>query len=185
MSNSSMKFRRQLYSLFAMLRFLISIATVASVAPHLSAQTMSNSDSDSALEKVSFDAVQPILRKHCVRCHNEDQPRGDLVLSSLDKVLAGSSSGAVVVAGKLEESPLYTLTAHLDTPKMPPNKPQIPQREINVIERWIIGGLVEEMKPTIAKPLEPESKPQESKSTPQSALATSQLFAFLQTANFC
>jgi hypothetical protein len=68
---------------------------------------------------------------------------------------------------------------------MPPNKPQIPQREINVIERWIIGGLVEEMKPTIAKPLEPESKPQESKSTPQSALATSQLFAFLQTANFC
>ena len=101
-------------------------------------QTEANSD------KVSFDAVQPILRKHCVRCHNEDQPRGDLVLTSLDKVLAGSSSGFVVVAGKLEESPLYLLTAHMETPKMPPNKPRIPQRELNVIERWIMTGLIEE-----------------------------------------
>jgi len=161
--------------------FVISLV----FSPQLSAQSMTSSGSESASEMVMFESVQPILRKHCLRCHNEDQPRGDLVLTSLDKVLAGSSSGPVVVAGRLDESPLYTLTAHLDSPKMPPNKPQIPQREINVIERWIIGGLVEEMKPTITKPLEPESKPQESKSTPQSALATSQLFAFLQTANFC
>ncbi|MCY2982924.1 MAG: hypothetical protein NTY15_04720 [Planctomycetota bacterium] len=105
---------------------------------------MTGSESETNSEKVSFDAVQPILRKHCERCHNEDQPRGDLVLTSLDKVLAGSSSGFVVVAGKVEESPLYLLMAHLDTPKMPPNKPRIPQRELNIIERWITTGLVEE-----------------------------------------
>ena len=127
------------------------LAIVSNFAPRLSAQTMSSADS--VAEKVSFDAVQPILRKHCVRCHNEDQPRGDLVLSSLDKVLAGSSSGPVVVAGKLEESPLYTLTAHLETPKMPPNKPQIPQRELNIIERWIVSGLADETKPVTTKPV--------------------------------
>jgi WD40 repeat protein len=114
------------------------------VAPQASAQTMAGGSTETNSEKVSFDAVQPILRKHCVRCHNEDQPRGDLVLTSLDKVLAGSSSGFVVVAGNLAESPLYLLTAHMETPKMPPNKPSIPQRELNVIERWIMSGLIEE-----------------------------------------
>jgi len=105
---------------------------------------MSGIESDANPGMVTFDSVKPIFRKHCERCHNEDQPRGDLVLTSLDKVLAGSSSGHVVVAGKVEESPLYLLTAHLDTPKMPPNKPRITQRELNLIERWIQTGLVEE-----------------------------------------
>ena len=119
---------------------------------------MTESATESNSERVTFDAVKPILRKHCERCHNEDQPRGDLVLTSLDKVLAGSSSGFVVVAGKLEDSPLYLLTAHMETPKMPPNKPRIPQRELNVIERWIMTGLFDESsgsdKPKLEKPLE-------------------------------
>ncbi len=123
---------------------ILSFACLLLVSRTISAQTMTGAESESSPEKVSFDSVQPILRKHCERCHNEDQPRGDLVLTSLDKVLAGSSSGFVVVAGKVEESPLYLLTAHLDTPKMPPNKPRIPQRELNIIERWITTGLVEE-----------------------------------------
>ena len=111
------------------------------------AQSMTESVSESSdQERVTFDAVQAVFRKHCVSCHNEDQPRGDLVLTSLDKLLAGSSSGFVVVPGKVGESPLYTLTAHLDNPKMPPNKPRIPQRELNLIERWINTGLVDEAK---------------------------------------
>ena len=111
------------------------------------AQSMAESTSESGdTERVTFDAVQAVFRKHCASCHNEDQPRGDLVLTSLDKLLAGSSSGFVVVPGKVGESPLYTLTAHLDNPKMPPNKPRIPQRELNLIERWINTGLVDEAK---------------------------------------
>ena len=147
------------------------------LAPHAFAQSMTGSEADFDSERVSFDAVQPILRKHCVRCHNEDQPRGDLVLSSLDKVLAGSSSGPVVVAGKLDESPLYTLMAHLDTPKMPPNKPQVPQRELNVIERWIVSGLADEASPAKTKLQVQESKPQ---SAPQSQKVYSPLRAIPQ-----
>ena len=148
---------------------------------------MTDGQTEASSEKVSFDAVKPILRKHCERCHNEDQPRGDLVLTSLDKVLAGSSSGYVVVAGKLEDSPLYLLTAHMDTPKMPPNKPRIPQRELNVIERWIMTGLFEESsgseKPTAtAKGTTPESivKPMDkpTKSEPV-AVGPSSVFADL------
>ncbi len=147
-------------------RLLTWLAVLFILVPHLSAQTMTTAESDSGSDNVAFDAVQPILRKHCVRCHNEDQPRGDLVLSSLDKVLAGSSSGPVVIAGKLDESPLYTLTAHLDTPKMPPNKPQIPQRELNIIERWIVSGLANESMPAAPKQLEPSKKQEIENRTP-------------------
>lgn len=135
----------QRLALVPLLCFGVTLLTMCIVASAASAQTMTASPPEANSEKVSFDAVQPVLRKHCVRCHNEDQPRGDLVLTSLDKVLAGSSSGNVVAAGKLEDSPLYLLTAHMESPKMPPNKPRIPQRELNIIERWIMTGLIEEM----------------------------------------
>ncbi|MEI7459921.1 MAG: c-type cytochrome domain-containing protein [Pirellula sp.] len=118
----------------------------------------SQSDEPSANQLVSYDAVQVVIRKHCASCHNEDQPRGDLVLTSFDKVMAGSSSGPVVVPGSVAESPLYTLAAHLDSPKMPPNKPRISQRELNLIERWINTGLKEEVNSSIAKlPMDSET----------------------------
>ena len=96
-------------------------------------------------EIVTYDQVQPILRKHCLNCHNESQARGGLSLSGLDKIEAGSTSGDVVVPGAPEESLLYLVTAHLENPKMPPNKPKIPARELAIIEKWITTGLPKEL----------------------------------------
>jgi Planctomycete cytochrome C/WD domain, G-beta repeat len=87
--------------------------------------------------------VQPVFKKHCVTCHNADRPRGELDLSSYSGLMTGGVSGKAAVAGKPDESPVYTLAAHLDDPKMPPNKPKIPQRELDTIKAWIAGGLVE------------------------------------------
>jgi hypothetical protein len=92
---------------------------------------------------VSFDDVKPIFKKHCANCHNAERPRGDLDLSTHATTLAGGISGKVVAEGKPEGSMLYTLTAHLEDPKMPPNKPKIPQRELDTIKKWIEGGLKE------------------------------------------
>jgi len=134
------------------------------------AQSMSSTVDSDGPKVVSYEAVQPVLRKHCVGCHNDEQPRGDLSLASLDKIAAGSGSGAVVVPGKLEESPLYLVTAHLDNPKMPPNKPRIPQRELQLIANWIQTGLVTELKTNGVK----ESIPAESmkRSTTAAAATT-------------
>ena len=93
-----------------------------------------------------YDSVQEILRQHCTSCHNEDQPRADLVLTSLDKILAGSASGPVVVPGDPQASPLYLLAAHLESPKMPPNKPRLSQRELSKLSKWISTGLSDEAK---------------------------------------
>ncbi len=92
---------------------------------------------------VTYDQVRPTLKKHCVTCHNADRPRGDLDLSSIGAIKAGSGSGPVAVVGKPDESPLFTMPAHLEEPFMPPNSPKIPQRELDLLHRWILGGLRE------------------------------------------
>lgn len=92
---------------------------------------------------VSFEDVKPIFTKRCGTCHNAERPRGELDLSSHASTLAGGISGKVVAEGKPEESMLYTLTAHFEDPKMPPNSPKIPQRELDTIKKWIVDGLKE------------------------------------------
>ena len=99
----------------------------------------SAADADSSA--VTYDQIRPVLRKHCVGCHNSERPRGDLDLSSFDAIKAGSSSGPVAIERRPEESLLYTVTAHLEEPAMPPNSPKIPQREIDLLRKWIELGM--------------------------------------------
>lgn len=127
----------------------------------------------------TFDAdVRPVLRKHCAACHNGERPRGELDLSTYANLLTGGVSGKAVIAKKPEESPLYTMAAHLEDPKMPPNKPKIPQRDLDTIRKWIDGGLVEKTAastaaPTAAVPAGLGPAAALSRATPVTALAVS------------
>jgi hypothetical protein len=144
-------------SLTTLLTILVSIATLRGLATVVFATPVITVSPSAELapaperlveaddEVVTYDQVQPILRKHCLNCHNENQPRGGLSLSGLDKIEAGSTSGDVVVPGAPEESLLYLVTAHLENPKMPPNKPRIPARELALIEKWIATGLAKDL----------------------------------------
>ena len=117
-----------------MMTRLTAFAAIVLIAPAVGADE----------PKVTFEGdVKPILRKHCLTCHNGERPRGELDLSGFAAVMFGGVSGKAVVAGKADDSPLYTQTAHLEDPKMPPNKPKIPQRELDTIRKWIDGGLIE------------------------------------------
>jgi len=103
-------------------------------------------------EPTTFEShVKPVVRKHCLTCHNPERPRGELDLSTYAAALVGGVSGKAVIAGKPEESPLYTMSAHLESPKMPPNKPKIPEKDLDVLKKWIEGGLVEKVGPTTAE----------------------------------
>ena len=125
--------------------------------PHLIAlamampQTLSAADPAGTAESVvTYEQVQPVFKKHCVGCHGIERERGDLNLSSIEGINAGSASGPVVMSGKPEESLAYTLAAHLETPRMPPGKSKIPQRELDLIRNWIEGGLQHRTKPVAA-----------------------------------
>ncbi len=108
---------------------------------------------------VTYDQVRPVLKKHCVSCHGQERARGDLNLSTTDGIKAGAASGPVAVAGKPDESLLYTLAAHLEGPKMPPGAPKIPQRELDLIRRWIEDGLKEPATTATPKDKMPAAKP--------------------------
>jgi hypothetical protein len=125
----------------------------------------------SPAEAISFDRdAQPILRKRCAGCHNAERPRGELDLTGYAGVVAGGASGKVAVAGNPEESLLYTLASHLEEPHMPPNAPRIPQRELDVIRRWIEGGLRE--KPGDATASSPGKTAEAAPGSPSGGLVT-------------
>ena len=89
------------------------------------------------------DDVRPILKKHCLSCHNADKKENGLDLSSFKSVQLGSSGGAVVKAGLPKTSPLYlAISHHEDYAPMPPNKPKLAAPTLKKIHDWIAGGLL-------------------------------------------
>ncbi|HEY0983317.1 c-type cytochrome domain-containing protein [Schlesneria sp.] len=130
--------------------FSSAITTFSSLMIALYASTLLGQTNSSSTAIVTYDQVQPVFKKHCVSCHGIERERGDLDLSSTEGIKSGSSSGPVVISGKPEESLLYAVTAHLESPRMPPGKAKIPQRELDLIRSWIEGGLREKPGKSIA-----------------------------------
>lgn len=91
-----------------------------------------------------FDAfVQPILEKKCVSCHNASKHKGGLRLDTPEMIRRGGENGAVIVAGKADESPLLQrirLPLHHDDHMPPAGKPQVSDLETRLIEWWIREG---------------------------------------------
>jgi mono/diheme cytochrome c family protein len=97
-----------------------------------------------AQEKVTYtDHMLPIIEQHCANCHNPDKKKGDLVLTSYTALLKGGGSGAVVVSGNVDGSKIWKAVTHAEDPTMPPNKPKLADKELDVFRKWIAGGLLE------------------------------------------
>lgn len=95
-------------------------------------------------EKVTFqDHILPLVESHCGKCHNPDKKKGDLDLSSYSGAMKGGGSGQVVVSGNPDSSKLWRSITHAEEPTMPPNKPRLPDKELDVFKKWIAGGLLE------------------------------------------
>ncbi len=115
-----------------------------------------NPNSDSA-------KVMAVFQKYCLSCHSDNDPEGDVIVSSLTKAVAGkSSSGKWIVPGVPAESLIYrTMSGELE-PKMPPEEePQPTKAELDLVRAWIAGGAKIDVDP-----------PAPSKPQPSSALST-------------
>lgn len=87
--------------------------------------------------------VLPVFREKCCSCHNPDQKKGGLDLSSWGQTMAGGSSGEVVAPGDPDGSYLLMLVTHASEPKMPPESDKLPEPMVSVIRRWIAAGAIE------------------------------------------
>lgn len=86
--------------------------------------------------------IQPILRANCFECHAGTTQEGGLNLGMKAKALRGGDSGAVILAGKSQESLLIQLVSGADKDRvMPPDgKPRLTEEQIGLLRRWIDQG---------------------------------------------
>jgi WD40 repeat protein/predicted nucleic acid-binding Zn-ribbon protein len=104
--------------------------------------------------KITFDEhIKPIFREYCSSCHNNNAKKSGLSLETYQATMAGGSSGEVLVAGDLDSSRLYALTAHKEQPVMPPMADRIPQAKLDLLKTWVEQGMPENSGSAIRKPM--------------------------------
>lgn len=91
---------------------------------------------------VFVEYVLPIFQSTCMDCHGEEKQKAGLRLDSIAAVLKGGKEGAVVAAGKPEESSLYQ---RITLPKddddiMPPKGDPLSKAQTDLIKLWIVSG---------------------------------------------
>jgi WD40 repeat protein len=108
-------------------------------------------------KKLTFDDhVKPILLRRCSSCHNSDRTEGDLNVTNFIDLTQGGGSGEAIVPFSADESYLFGLVTHEDSPEMPPGGDKIPDPEIQLLKRWIDQGALENLT-SVAKPKKPRS----------------------------
>ena len=92
-------------------------------------------------KKPTFDDdVKPIIAQHCATCHGNEKQKGGLNLATFAAMNQGGSSGVVVAAGDPAKSRLFTLSSHIEEPKMPPTGSKIEQAKLDTLKLWIEQG---------------------------------------------
>ena len=132
-------------------RLILPLMLTSSLFPILCPSALADESADKAAAKITYDEhVRPILREHCFTCHNQNGAKGGLVLDSYAKLIAGGSSGEVVIEQDLESSRLWALISHEEEPFMPPGQDKLPEAKLATIRQWIEGGLLENSGATAA-----------------------------------
>ena len=84
--------------------------------------------------------VEPILRKHCLGCHNHELDDGGISFEDRSTLLRDRpNKGPAVVPGDPEKSSLVRAIRHRGDVQMPPGK-KLRRQEIKTLIRWIELG---------------------------------------------
>ena len=81
--------------------------------------------------------IAPILQTHCVSCHNDDRPQGDL---SLQSQTAALDSGHIDADDPLSSRLLEVITPVDGRAEMPKDAPSLSQEQVASIRTWIQQG---------------------------------------------
>ncbi len=113
--------------------------------------------SGTAATHIQFERdIAPILTKHCVQCHNQNQAEGGLALDSAKAIQAGGDSGPVIeTASSVKPTPGKTSTRLSHTsrliqaitlqkddsrPAMPKGAQPLDNKQVELLRLWIDQG---------------------------------------------
>src|SRR5687768_3257027 len=131
-------------------KFLLQILAVASVAM---VSLSRGASAQAPATKITYDDnIRAIFKEHCFACHAQERNKGGLTLDTYPKVMAGGSSGEVILTGDVENSRLYALVSHKEKPEMPPMQDKLSQAKIDLIGKWIEQGSPENAGSKVAAP---------------------------------
>ncbi len=107
--------------------------------------------------KVTFaHDIAPIFNKSCNSCHGSDKPQAGLRLVSEADALKGGESGAVIIPGDSEKSPLVRrLLGVGEDSRMPMGADPLPAAQIKLIRAWIDQNAFVIPKTPAASPIAP------------------------------
>lgn len=95
-----------------------------------------------AVAETDFSDIYPVLQSRCIICHSGPAAPLGLRLDSRDAVLAGSSRGAIVVAGDPAASELIKRIEGTSLPQMPmTGPPYLTAEEVALFRQWILDGM--------------------------------------------
>ena len=80
--------------------------------------------------------IAPILEANCLACHNENDAKGDLILSNSKQAFAFENG---ILPGKADASLLIEMISGAE-PEMPKKADPLSATEINSLRRWIEAG---------------------------------------------
>jgi hypothetical protein len=115
-----------------------------SFASFMALAVLAGTLTSAAEDKITYkDHILPLVEANCSKCHNTDKKKADLDLTSYQGALKGSGSGVVLVSGNLDGSKLWKAVTHAEEPNMPPNRPKLDDKDLDLFKKWILGGLLE------------------------------------------
>jgi hypothetical protein len=106
-----------------------------------SASNRAPSDNDHAGTAFFEEHIRPLLAEHCYKCHSRQAKslRGGLRLDSREEWVKGGDNGPVIHPGDPDRSLLIQAVRYGGELKMPP-KGKLPQKQIDLLVRWIRMG---------------------------------------------
>jgi WD40 repeat protein len=110
-------------------------ATVAACAPRTPRVAPA-----AAARLVAYTDVHAILRDRCEHCHNEDEAKGGLLMTSYAAILAGGEHGSAIIPGESASSRLVQMIEGKLDPRMPYKEDPLTRGEVELIRRWIDQG---------------------------------------------
>ncbi|HJN82870.1 MAG TPA: c-type cytochrome domain-containing protein, partial [Verrucomicrobiota bacterium] len=87
--------------------------------------------------------IRPLLRRSCLKCHGDKEPKSDYRLTSRELALKGGELGVAILSGDSANSPFAQFIAGLvEDMEMPPEgkAPALSREEISLVCGWIDQG---------------------------------------------